>query len=111
MNGHFEAQVCDRCDAEMVSDGMTRGRRLSLDLFLTSTPDELDMEQRVLCGACETELLEWIDEGEVSREGKVDLPDSIAAGVSLRRTAEQLEALADEVGAALDPDTDEMESE
>ena len=112
MSSAWGTSDCDRCGAGIVNDGYARPRRMHLDLVVgTDTDQRIETVRRGLCSECEQELVEWVDEGEVSREGKVDLPSRVASGMSLRRTAEELESLADEVESALAPESGETDDE
>jgi hypothetical protein len=90
-----ESQDCDRCEATIVDDGFS-GVRPFLFAISTGEPDEFEQEQRVLCSACEEDLLAWVD-GEYSREDAVELPDAYATGDTFRRFAQDLERMADEM--------------
>lgn len=69
--------TCHRCNAELSHDGFP-SRPFIVNITLESDSDpyrEVDTEQRVLCSACELDLLKWIDEGEIDRSNCVDLPE------------------------------------
>jgi len=90
-----ESQECDRCNATIAVD-IGAGRRPYVFSLRMSTEDGFNIHQRVLCDACEEDMLNWID-GDYNRENAVDLPDAWESGEMFRRFAQDLEDMADEI--------------
>lgn len=93
-----EAEECDRCGATIVRDShkQLRPLTLALDVSDPDSPDpQFERTTRLLCDACEEDLLEWIDEGNIDRGDCVDLPTSVEAATVLERTSGDLNALAE----------------
>lgn len=91
-----DTQVCDRCDAQIVMDSWGGKRPMIFALDKSSDPEEFEQHQRILCSACEEDLLAWID-GEFERKNAVELPSAYSTGETFRRFANELEQMADEM--------------
>lgn len=99
-----DTQVCDRCDAQIVMDNWGGKRPMVFALEKDDgDPNEFEQHQRILCSACESDLLDWID-GDYTRENAVELPSRVASGETLRHVANDLEQLAGEMEDGLTVD-------
>ena len=93
-----DTERCDRCESVIVHDPFDQPHPYQ---FVFEEPIDDDGHvtyntvARILCGACEDELLTWIDEGDVDRSNQVDLPTGLVAASGLRMFASDLGDVAD----------------
>lgn len=106
MSSH-DTDTCDRCGSTIVRDEFGRPRPFQ---FVTSSGESDDgeilyeEEARILCDACESDLLTWIDDGDIDRSACVDLPTRVESARAIRQTANTLELLAETLETELDTD-------
>lgn len=90
---------CHRCNAELSHNGFA-SRPFAVNIALKGESDDwstYETEQRVLCSACELDLLTWIDEGEIDRSECVDLPERQTVANQIHYTIESLEDTLEEL--------------
>ena len=92
-----ESETCDRCDATIVYEGFRRPNPMHFAFQVDDGEDEATYheETRTLCDACEDDLLEWIDEGDIDRSDCVDLPTALESVRTLERAANTLNQTAE----------------
>lgn len=89
---------CDRCGATIILGEFERPSPLHFAVEVGEPDDDellYEEEMRTLCDACEEDLLEWVDEGDIDRSDCADLPSANEASAILRRAANTLERQAD----------------
>lgn len=91
-----ETTDCDRCD---VTVEFTRPFGDSPNASVQMPPNDAGrLEERVyyLCSTCRVELAEFIEGGDVEREG-IEPRRAEEYAASMRRTADEMEKIADEL--------------
>lgn len=101
-----ETETCDRCGATIVLEFPDEVRPLNLAFEVSDDDSDgpvYEQRTRILCDACEQDLLDWIDEGGIDRSDCVDLPRMVDAAETITRTANTLDQLANVLETELDP--------
>ena len=93
----YEESECDRCGSTIVESVHRQPRLLNLRRESEDENDNPVYEQltRVLCRGCEDELILWVDEGDVDRTEKADLPHVDKVSKTLDEVGEELTEIAD----------------
>ncbi len=86
---------CDRCEASIIADSSFAPQRRRLVVKQTEHPQSQDTHERLLCTGCQTELLQWIDDGVDARDEKVDLIHDRDVSKDLAQVGNRLQEISD----------------
>lgn len=90
-----EEYHCDRCDATIIADRFQEPKQRQIAVEQRASPGSYEFHERVLCRACETEFLEWIDDGVVDRSEQVDMAHGVEVAQDLERVGNNLREISE----------------
>lgn len=96
----LESEPCDRCGATIVFGPFEHPyhfqfhREVPADTEEGGLPD-YEVEDRLLCDACEKEMLAWIDDAGSDSTDSVDLPNAVEAAEVIAQATAEMEKVGD----------------